>query len=134
MSDPREKAIALAQKLLATAAPSSGASENERAIAMQQAVKLIAENNLVLAPPKPKVRRQRPAPPPPPVVRTAPFTWPVYAPPPPRYYYPGSDWTEVEVSSDCVCGACGTNIYRGWPAWFNPASGRYRCHDIACNY
>jgi hypothetical protein len=135
VADADQKVLDRVGKLLRLAAPNSGGTDAERESAMMEAAKLIAENNLVVAPAPPKQRRPRPGPPPPPPPPYAPPSYaPPYYPPPPRYgYYPGSssNWTEATAPTTGWCCACHRTIYRGETTWYDSAHG-HRHYDITC--
>jgi hypothetical protein len=123
----RAKALDRVRKLLRTAAPNSGASDNERSTAAMQAVELMSTHNLTVEPePPPPERRRRPPP------QQAPtYSPPTYAPP--RGYYHGSNanWTEVTMQTSSTCGACGCHLFEHHLAFYDSQLG-YRCHDITC--
>ncbi len=122
-ADPRARAVALANKLLALAAPTSGTTQAEQDSAAQKALKVILDNGLVTAIPEAPTRRKRK-----PASRTQ-TAQPVYSPP---VYYPGSNWTEVYVATPCLCVVCSTTIFAGDYAWFDSSQG-YRHYDITCD-
>lgn len=132
MADADQKVLDRVGKLLRLAAPNSGGTDAERESAMMEAAKLIAENDLVVAPAPPKPRRQRP-PAPPPSTAYAPY-YPPPPPPSPRWgYYPGSssNWTEATAPTTGSCCACHRTIYRGETTWYDSAHG-HRHYDITC--
>jgi hypothetical protein len=114
-----ERIRARVEKLLRTAAPNSGASDNERQMAALEAARLFAEHSFTVGFAAPKRPRQ-PRPATTDSQRTI-IRWPETA------------WTEVDIAIDCVCGACGKLISVGEPAWYDPMFGVYRHYDITCD-
>lgn len=119
-----ERIRARVEKLLRTAAPNSGASDNERNMAAHEAARLFVEHNFTVAFAPPKRPRQTK----PPSDPFAPFT---HGSPGPAWS--GLAWTEVDLTSDCVCAACGRMILTAEVAWYDPVFGQYRHYDITCD-
>lgn len=136
MSDPRERAAERAQKLLRTAAPSSGASENERTTAALHAADLIEKHELTIVAAEPeqdrktreraeKRSRQRSA-----------KDWAqsvvdeIFQRATREAFSP--DWHEVVAQTACVCGQCRGPIEAGEPCWYAEGRGHIH-HDITCS-
>lgn len=134
MADPRERAAGLALKLLRTAAPSSGASENERTIAALRAAELVAEHSLSVVASEPeherktRERAER---------RKHNKNWAqnivdeIYKRATQQAAHNMADWREVIAQSDHVCSQCNERIAPGEPCWYADDRG-YIHHDITC--
>jgi len=116
----KKKAIERVEKLLRLAAPTSGATPNERESAALEAAKVFSENNLAVvskdqldqAAKAAKARRPRT---PSPVVRTTAVGY--RAPVPVSYGKPG--WQRSVAAMDGVCAdpTCSGSIQRGDDVW-----------------
>jgi hypothetical protein len=129
VTDARNKAADLANKLLRTASPSSGATEAERTSAALTAAELFAKHELSVVVPEPPVKKRRRPPPPQPSPSA-----PAYPSVPHTYnsHY-GSDWTAVKLSRETRCEACGRPLYEGETVYFEPTHGLFIHYDIGCS-
>jgi hypothetical protein len=127
-AEDHARAIERAQKLLRLAAPGNGTTEAERTNAALKAAEIIAEHNLVVAIPPPRVKRRRPPTAQPTQQRASSPSvneWRQWAP------SSTSDWTEVDIPAHCNCVVCGGLLCVGEVGWFAPNHG-YRHYDITC--
>lgn len=129
MADPRERAAGLASKLLRTAAPSSGASENERTIAALRAAELVAEHNLsVVAGEQEHERKAR--------ERQNRKNWArsvvdEVIKRATQEAHSAVDWHEQIAKSEIRCSQCHEKIMPGEPCWYAEGKG-YIHHNITC--
>lgn len=111
MADPRT--IALVEKLLRLAAPSSNTTKSERELAALEAARLFSVHELAVAE-KPRPRAKRPE-------RPRSTTAPRVA-----VWYHGATrrptgWVPVNVLRDAACASCSGRLHAGDGAWA-PAS------------
>lgn len=126
MTDSRERAAGLAQKLLRTAAPSSGASENERTTAALHAADLIEKHELTIVAAEPEQERKARER----AERRARRAAVVYAS---AVHTPDErDFHEVVAKEPYPCSACGRTIRPGELTWFAEGRGHIH-HDIDCS-
>jgi hypothetical protein len=125
VADPREKAMDLARKLMRTAAPTSGATISERTTAALHAAELIAQHELEVSIPPPPVKKQRGP-------RPGTAYPPSYPPPPVVRRYPGSEWTEVKLSTATTCAHCGEILHVGENVFFEPTHQVFIHYEIGC--
>lgn len=129
MADPRERAAGLALKLLRTAAPSSGASENERTIAALRAAELVAEHNLsVVAGEQEHERKAR--------ERQNRKNWArsvvdEVIKRATQQAYSEHDWHEEIAKVEMICSQCHGRIMPGEPCWYAEGKGHIH-HNITC--
>lgn len=134
MADPRERAAGLALKLLRTAAPSSGASENERTLAALRAAELVSEHNLsVVADEQEHERKARERD----ERRKVNKNWAknvvdeIFKRASQEVVHNTYDWHEEIAQSEHMCSQCNSRIMPGEPCWFADGRG-YIHHDITC--
>lgn len=131
MSVSRDKAIDLANKLLRTAAPLSGATEAERTNAALHAAELVAQHDLVLAvADKHQHRRKREAHEP--QRRETKVHWP-HAPAGPRYSYSSHDWREFTLQVAVGCANCGKTMMPGDAVFVQPSTGLFIHAALGCD-
>lgn len=129
MADPRERAAGLAMKLLRTAAPSGGASENERTIAALRAAELVAEHDLTVVAGEPEHERKTRE-------RQNRKNWArsvvdEVIKRATQEAYSALDWHEQIAKSEIHCSQCRGKIMPGEPCWYAEGKG-YIHHNITC--
>lgn len=121
-AEEQRKLAERVQKLLRLAAPNSNNSEHERAVAAQEAVRLIAEHGLLVTPEPPKKKKRRePTPQPAYVYQPAPRS--------------ASEWADAYAPEATVCvdPDCGGSIEEGEPVWLRMKGGVIlECLHVDC--